>query len=265
MAFRQAAQRVGLAVLWIYVIIKDGLDWVGRATLFEDADHTLGVVKHGLNWLFSTPWWVATGLAVIATGLLFWPNIREFFNRPDVGSNKGTTEAAISPAMPVDDTRPPKTGIPDWPIHELFTHIRPELLQRTDDRVGDTWDEVGGDIKDALALSRLSIWGRPEDHSVGKLLGERKALRKIDPNYWHFAHFTYSFFDSTAGDAPHTYVDPGHSEIAYTDLQINRAEALAIWPKGSAAMTDRPIINNQKNDRSNRSLRTSPRQNKKNY
>lgn len=82
MHFRQIAQRVGLAVLWAYTLVRDGLDWVGRATLFEDTGHTLGVVKHGLNWLFSTPWWAATSLAVIATVMLFWPNIRRFLNEP---------------------------------------------------------------------------------------------------------------------------------------------------------------------------------------
>jgi hypothetical protein len=119
---------------------------------------------------------------------------------------------------------------PDWRIDELFTRIRPDLLQRTDAEVGDTWDEVGSEVKDAFSLGRLSVWGRQVKHGPGTILGERQSLRPISPNYWHVAHFTYSFFDNTAGDAPHTYVEDGHSEVTYTDLRVNRAQALTIWP-----------------------------------
>jgi hypothetical protein len=41
---------------------------------------------------------------------------------------------------------------PDWRIDELFTRIRPDLLQRTDAEAGDTWDEVGSEVKDAFRL-----------------------------------------------------------------------------------------------------------------
>jgi hypothetical protein len=62
------------------------------------------------------------------------------------------------------------------------------------------------------------------------MLGEREALRLIEPSYWTMAFFTYSFFDSTAGDAPHTYLEVGRSGVEYTDLRVNRAEASFIWP-----------------------------------
>ena len=115
---------------------------------------------------------------------------------------------------------------PNFPINELFLHIDPNVLGRNNNV--NTFDLIGDDLRDKLALGQLKIWGRP---CISSLHGGRHTLREIDPKYWNFAHFTYIFFDDTAPkDEPHTYVDHGHNEIAYTDLQVNRAEAMAIWP-----------------------------------
>jgi hypothetical protein len=72
-------RRAGLLLLWAYAIVRSALDWMGRASLFNESEHTLSMIERGLNWLFSTPWWVAAGLAVVATVLLFLPNIRDYF------------------------------------------------------------------------------------------------------------------------------------------------------------------------------------------
>jgi hypothetical protein len=128
---------------------------------------------------------------------------------------------------------------PDWPIRDLFTHIRPDLLTRVDDRVGDTWDEIGNDVRDKAGTGRLKIWGRRLGSAL-KLLGEREVLGEIDPRYWTSAFFTYKFIsEPEADDAPHTYLGsgvtvedvPSISRSVYADLQVNKAEALAIWPK----------------------------------
>jgi hypothetical protein len=118
----------------------------------------------------------------------------------------------------------------DWPIHELFSHIRPDVLERSDD--GAVWDEVGNDVRDKLSLGRLKGFGRPVGDGISKILGERPALRQIAPDYWHSSHFTFHFFDNTAGDAPHTYVDHNSGLPEFTDLRVNRAEALLVWPSG---------------------------------
>lgn len=119
---------------------------------------------------------------------------------------------------------------PNWPIHDLFTHIDPNLLSRTDDEVGNRWDEIGNDIRDQAALGRLKTWGRTMPRGADSVLGQRTTLRLIEPSYWTMAFFTYSFFDNTAGDAPHTYLEVGRSGVEYTDLQVNRAEVLKLWP-----------------------------------
>ena len=120
-------------------------------------------------------------------------------------------------------------GIADWPIHELFSYIDPQLLERVDNGVSNRWDEIGNDIRDQAALGHLNIYGRPVMDGVDAILGQRPTLRLIDAHYWTIAFFTFSFFDDTAGDAPHTYLEYGHSGVEYTDLRVNRDEALTIW------------------------------------
>ena len=119
---------------------------------------------------------------------------------------------------------------PNWSIHELFTHADPNFLSRTDEGVGDRWDEVGNDIRDQAALGRLRIWGRTMPRGVDSVLGQRTTLQLIEPSYWTTAFLTYSFFDDTAGDVPHTYLEVGRNGVEYTDLQVNRAEVLKLWP-----------------------------------
>jgi hypothetical protein len=132
------------------------------------------------------------------------------------------------PFIPVNKTPTPAGTKPDWPIRELFFHIQPDLLDRPDEAA---WERIGNDLRDAFALNLIRVWGRPITSGIGKLLGERQALRLIDSGYWHSAYFTYSFFDETSGDAAHTYLERNSSLPEYTDLQINRAEALATWPR----------------------------------
>jgi hypothetical protein len=116
---------------------------------------------------------------------------------------------------------------PNWPIHELFSLIEPDVLDRPEDNL---WEKAGDQIRDALALGRLRSWGRLCKTELGEWVGERAALRQIDKTYWYKAYFTYSFFDETASDAAHCYADRTNGTPAYTDLQVNRGEALKLWP-----------------------------------
>lgn len=121
--------------------------------------------------------------------------------------------------------------LPDMAIDDLFSHINPEFLTRTDADQADTWDEVGNLIRDRAALGALKTWGRPVRDSVDRLLGQTEPLRLIEPSYWTIAFFTYHFFDDTSGPAPHTYLERGRSGVEYTELQVNRDEVLRIWPE----------------------------------
>ena len=116
---------------------------------------------------------------------------------------------------------------PNWPIHEVFSYLEPDVLDRLQDNL---WERAGDKIRDALSLGQLRIWGRPDKTKLGDWVGERAALRLIDPKYWETAFFTYLFFDSSAQKATHCYADRDTGRPAYTDLQVNRAEVLKLWP-----------------------------------
>jgi hypothetical protein len=187
------------------IVAFAGRYWeIGKLTIPDTAPEfiTLMVVTVGVTWVM----FFAIRL-VGAPARLFW------------GEHEArlTAEAQLA-ALAAPDA--------DWPIHELFSHIRP--LERSDD--GAVWEQVGNDVRDKLSLGRLKIWGRPVGDGISRLLGERRALRQIAPNYWHEAHFTLDFFDDTASEAPHTYVDHNSGLPEYTDLRVNRAEALLVWP-----------------------------------
>lgn len=130
------------------------------------------------------------------------------------------------PLIPISATPTPAGIAPDWPIQQLFYHLKPDLLENADEAA---WEKVGNDLRDAFGLNLVRVWGRPLGDGLGKLLGERPILRLIDPSYWNSGHFTYAFFDDTSGDAAHTYIEPNSSLPEYTDLRVNRAEALNAW------------------------------------
>jgi hypothetical protein len=117
---------------------------------------------------------------------------------------------------------------PDWPIHELFLHLQPEILDRPNDSLGQ---KAGDEIRDALSLGRLHLWGRPTETKLGKWVGERASLRPIDKTYWEKAYFTFLFlYEPATSTSTHCYADRNTGRPAYGDLQINRAEALSLWP-----------------------------------
>ena len=121
-----------------------------------------------------------------------------------------------------------RTPLPDWPIHQLFSHIEPDILNRATSGP-ERWDIIGDKIRDALSLNRLKAWGRPVTEN--DLEGRRAPITEIMSSYWATAQFTYFFFDNTAEGQPHTQVPSGSRWPAYTDIQVNRRQALAIWPK----------------------------------
>jgi len=70
------------------------MNWIGRSTLPEDSQTALGVATQGLNWLFSTPWWVPGLLALAATGFFVWAN----WPRRTIETDDGTV--TVLPGIP---------------------------------------------------------------------------------------------------------------------------------------------------------------------
>jgi hypothetical protein len=159
---------------------------------------------------------------LMAPATLYWEQ-RERADTLDQDLN-----AAIASQNEQDDEGP------NWPIHEVFSHLEPDVLNPEH----ELWENVGDELSDALSLGRLRIWGRLYKTDIGNWVGERASLRPIDKTYWYKAYFTYMFFDETAGKAAHCYADRTTGVPAYTDLQVNRDDVLKLWPRELGAFAD---------------------------
>jgi hypothetical protein len=112
-----------------------------------------------------------------------------------------------------------------WTINELFQHIDPDCLDN------DRYEKVGDELRDVLSTGRLQMWGRLKETDSGPWVGPRAALTPIEKEYWYKAYFTYFFFHEQTSDGVHCFADRKTGRPAYTDLQVNRIEALALWPE----------------------------------
>jgi hypothetical protein len=65
-------------------------------------------------------------------------------------------------------------------------------------------------------------------------------LEPIPKEYWRAAHLTFVFLLEDREKDQH--VDHGPNEPAYGDLQVNRAQAMWIWPQALVKKTDSRII-----------------------
>jgi hypothetical protein len=151
--------------------------WYDRAGRLDFAGTMLGWVFDWKTWLFSamgggaTLLWAAIDgrssldvwlLALMAAACMIiiisgagvlWQRVAY------VGGEAGTARIHFTaPSGNQAELTALKTG-PDWPIQDLFTHINPDLLVRVDDAVGDSWDDIGNDIRDHAALGQLKNLG----------------------------------------------------------------------------------------------------------
>jgi hypothetical protein len=125
----------------------------------------------------------------------------------------------------------PPAAIPDMLIHDLFFHIRPDLLEKVDEK---RWEGVARDVMDKFSTAQLDVWGREIDPNIN-IVG---ALVKIPPNYWRNRTFIYYFLDASKGigklagkEMAHTYSWQDSNALQYADLQVNHAQVFGIWPQ----------------------------------
>jgi hypothetical protein len=129
------------------------------------------------------------------------------------------------PFLQFDVRSPQSPHLPDWSIRDLFFHIRPDII---DDSNNDLWESVGGDVIDKFSTSQLKVWGRRIEGS------KRLALAEIPPQEWPRAKFTYWFlkeYDGLSLDVDCYQSFRASAPLQYADLHVSRAQALTIWPK----------------------------------
>jgi hypothetical protein len=128
------------------------------------------------------------------------------------------------------------SAYPNMTLRELFFHIRPDLIEGHE---AAAWKEVGREVMDHFSTGRLRAWGRP----VYRPSGHRQPMKLIDePRYWAHAEFSYWFLKEDGRESSHTWVKTETGLPDYCDIQVNRAEAMAIWPEPGKAADDQTKI-----------------------
>jgi hypothetical protein len=122
------------------------------------------------------------------------------------------------------EAAPPSVqGVPDWPVRELFSHLASDLQYRRSDNARQA---IGQKMLEQFSSGRLKVWGR--------MIGN-PALVAIDPGYWRQVDFSYLFMgEEDASQVWSTKPREGHKHKGlpqYRELQVNKAEALAVWPE----------------------------------
>jgi len=121
-----------------------------------------------------------------------------------------------------------------WPIHDLFYYLKPDIVDGDPNET--LWVAIGQLVRDKLALGTLKAWGRPTKADlIGELVGDEEmaAPEPIGEDYWRRAKFSYTFLSRSGQFEIHTYPDK-KSDPAYCDVQLNKAQALLIWPTSLA-------------------------------
>lgn len=117
-------------------------------------------------------------------------------------------------------------------VRDLFLHINSLLPKAGNAAVND----ITSVVQDNLSLGSLDAWGR---NDARYKFGKPVPLEKIEREYWLTASLDPFFFldDDNHRDLVHAQPDAHKSGIRYRDIQVNRAQALQIWPVKRPNMT----------------------------
>ena len=194
-----------------------GLLSFGGAALWELRWEAIRGVLYERGWVLLTEYMDGAALHYAIPGILVVVGLGLFI----------WTRSANNPL--------PKQAAPstsDWSIREVFSHIRPDypltsvktVGVATTDNLDSRWKPVGDCIIKQLSTGKLHAIGRKEVYNPIRHL----AHAPIPQAYWQTAKFTFYFLDQDGKDQDHVVNDDG---VRYSDLEVNRTEALAIWPK----------------------------------
>jgi hypothetical protein len=116
--------------------------------------------------------------------------------------------------------------MPDMTIHDVFFHIRPDLLENHKEV---RWRIVGDALRDKLSTQEIMAWGReidPETKMVSPLV-------LIPATYWAKAEFVYLFLAEDRKREEGNSWTPGNRPTRndYADIQFNRRQIFRIWPQ----------------------------------
>lgn len=120
----------------------------------------------------------------------------------------------------------PQNPVPDMSIHDVFFHIRPDVLENAQEK---RWQTVGDTLRDKLSTKELVAWGREIDSETKHV----SALVAIPESYWAKAEFVYFFLqEDRKREDPHSWTPrnvPTRND--YADIQFYHRQIFQLWPQ----------------------------------
>jgi len=214
-----AAWRVVMPTGW-KGIVRDGLFLVVAALLAIYLEHRFQVVERHLMSADNTQDTLVWAVLLVFAGMVLFGALF-FFEALLIVPYKMWKEACEAPkpsAAPIDGV------FPDWKIHAMLAYLRPDLPLKPE----RAWLPLLSDVEDRLSTGQLDIWGRKFFRSGGRT---RASLEKIDVDYWKDADIIAWSADPEWAQGKHTERRSLRTEWEYRDLQVNKAQALRIWPE----------------------------------
>jgi hypothetical protein len=217
---RYEALKVVLRPLWVRILAPFALlygTYDSTAHQFlpphtaEKFPTIYGLVSRTSGWF---PWWIWL-LVIVA---IFFLAVVDNVARSQHATRRSNATAEAEP-------------LPDMLIHDLFFHIRADVLENAQEQ---RWEAVARDIMDRFSTGQLLAWGR----EIDKRSKRGGALTLIPRDYWRNRTFVYTFFQDHKGigvlnnaEIAHTYSYQNPNDLQYADVRVNRAQAFGIWPQ----------------------------------
>jgi hypothetical protein len=157
----RAATIIAAIFFWTWLATKIVVTLIGATTVVDDYNQFIERLPEILAWLFSTPWWVPSGLATILTGFLIWlswpmPRV----SRADPG------QAPAPSALTVPAQRP--EALPSKLIARL-TNSEREIIIDTLGKIHDILRETGRDQSSKPNI--LQRWASETMRQLGQTFG----------------------------------------------------------------------------------------------
>lgn len=152
-------------------------------------------------WFGDWRWGAAAVLGLVPATIVYRREIWKFLSASLWRRRYSPKATALPPSTEV---------VPDWIVPALFEHLR---------NGGAADDEIAGDFEDNARLSRLACWGRQRSG----------PLRPIPAEHWD--HYKLDFASLSCTVMRNSQFWREHSAAGvFTGLQVNKAQALALWP-----------------------------------
>jgi hypothetical protein len=131
LGFSRVAAFVAAVFLWTWFLVQQAVMWIGASTVVDDFSLLVERLPRGVEWLFTTPWYVPAGLATALTAFLMWlawPRAQFATTAP-----LGNPDLADTPAVSA-----PSEAQPPPPVNICYCDFM--FVAENNIKIGERWN-----------------------------------------------------------------------------------------------------------------------------